>query len=402
MQPTTQPSASPSPAGAPSPPLPIQPGPAPSGKPLLFGYEWVDQTGWLPTALANAFLDPVQYGYGGNGTTIAIVGAAYPALADLQKFWSSSNGPAATVNLIPFDGGNSSPSAGDVAEATLDAETITGITPYAVTDVIEMPALADEYVGPAIQFALQQNANVVSMSFGGCETDDEAADQVIDSVAQEAAATGVTLVAAAGDAGPTCDAGTVNGVNEPASDPYVVGVGGSESLFNGGTYKSQRQLIIALRNPVVWNDTLPSDSPAGAGSGGVSQIWPIPAYQYAPGAASNTMRNVPDISFPASLLFGPAAFYLNGVWESAGGTSWSTPQFAAMQAQIDQVCSTPRWALPDLYRVAYQAPGAFVDVTSGRITWPTSDLVYAAGPGYDNASGLGMPLGVEIAIFDGC
>lgn len=405
--PTVSPTATPTPGSGPVAPTPIPPGPTPTGSPLLVGYSYVSfggaTGGWLSTALANAFAYPVQSGFGGTGQTIAIIGAAYPARSDLTSFWSISKIPAATVNFLAFDGGNGSPNKGEIDEATLDAETISGLAPYAVTDVIAMPGLNDQYVAPAIEYAVDQlGASVVSMSFGGCETDDEQSDAAIDGVAEEAAATGVTLVASAGDSGTTCDLGVQTGVQEPASDPYVVGVGGTESLFNVGNNATQQQIDADLQNPAPWNETTSGDSPRGAGGGGISQIWAIPSYQYAPGALSSTQRNVPDIAFPASVLNGPAAVYLNGAWSLIGGTSWSAPQFAAMQAEINQVCGHNRWGLPDLYRVAYQFPAAFVDVTTGEISWPGFSLEYYAGTGYDNASGLGMPLGLEIAIYDGC
>jgi kumamolisin len=404
--PTQAPTATPTQTPGASEPSPVAPGPIPSGTPLLTGYEYIlgsqpDEGGWLTTALADSFEYPVQYGYGGAGQTIAIIGAAFPAQSDLSSFWSLSGIPVPAINFDKYSGGNSSPSKDEIDEATLDTETVGGLAPKAVTDVIEMPSLSDQYIAPTIEYALNQGATVVSMSFGGCESDDLDADQAIDSIAQEASATGVTLVAAAGDSGPTCDNGASNGVQEPASDPYVVGAGGTESLFNVGQKATQAQINADLQNPAPWNETAKTDNPQGAGGGGVSAIWGLPSWQYAPGAASSTMRNVPDFSLPAS-LDGPAAVYLNGEWYLIGGTSWSTPQFAAMQAEINQVCGKNRWGLPDLYRIHNQYPAAFIDVTTGEISWPGSSLVYAALPGYDNASGLGMPLGIEIAIYDGC
>jgi hypothetical protein len=73
-----------------------------------------------------------------------------------------------------------------------------------------------------------------------------------------------------------------------------------------------------------------------------------------------------------------------------------------MQAEINQQCGTSRWSLPDLYRVYYQAPSSFVDVTGGDISWATTSLTYSAGAGYDNTSGLGLPIGEAIAVEDGC
>jgi kumamolisin len=223
-----------------------------------------------------------------------------------------------------------------------------------------------------------------------------------DNLAQEAAATGTTIVASTGDQGPTCYDGStqIAGVGEPASDPYIVAAGGNEDNALQMPYPTTvPQLDAFLQIAEPWNDS------QGSGGGGVSALWQIPVYQNAPGiistAVSSTNRNVPDISLPSSGT-GPAAIVLNGTWTFIHGTSWAAPQFAAMQAEINQQCGSSRWGLPDLYRVYYQAPDSFVDITTGNISWSTTPLSYAASAGYDNASGLGLPLGEAIAIEDGC
>ena len=361
--------------------------------------------GWLPTAIANAFGYPAQYGFAGTGETIAIVNDAFPSASDLSTFWSVSSLPTTpVVHTIAPDGVNASAGSSDVTEITLDTETAAGLAPYATTDVVEAKSLDTVDILSALDYSVQTlGANVVSMSFGLCEDADPSFDDAVDSVAQEAAATGTTIVASTGDDGPGCYSGSTleTGVSAPASDPYVVSVGGTESQFQE-PITTTAQANAQLEHAAPWNDT---SSGSGSAGGGVSAIWTIPSYQNAPGivstAASAKMRNVPDVVLPASVL-GPAAVRVGGTWMGIGGTSWSAPEFAAMQAEIDQQCGASRWGLPDLYRVYYQKASSFHDVTSGSISYPGVSASYAAKSGYDNATGLGMPIGEQIAVQDGC
>jgi kumamolisin len=354
-------------------------------------------------------LYPLEYGFGGNGQTIAVIGDAAASQSDLSTFGAAAALP--TVPLIhgySIDGGNPSPTTDDQTEASLDTQTIAGLAPYAVLDDVVTPNLTNVEMISALGSTIQQlMPNVISISVSGCEGTSYESDVLYDNFTQEAAATGITIVASSGDQGPTCFDGAEQtpGVGEPASDPYVVAAGGIEDGHLQPPYPTNvTQLDAVLDIPQPWNDT--ATSGGGSGGGGVSNVWSIPSYQNAPGivstAHSSAYRNVPDIALPASNNNGPSAIVVHGSWILEGGTSWSAPQFAAMQAEINQQCGGSRWGLPDLYRVYYQAPSSFIDVTSGRISWPTTTVTYSAGAGYDNASGLGMPLGEAIAIQDGC
>ena len=411
-RPTPTPTSTPTSGSQPTNPVPIPPGPVPTPILLLDGSIYLlTNTGgfgaWLPTANAVAFLYPIEYGFGGTGQKIETLGNGIPSSSDLAAYFQGAGLPTTpTVNSFLYQNGDT-PNY-DNSETTLDAETLAGLAPYATIDVVELPDLLDQTIVGALSSSVASIApNIISMSFGGCEN--EAFSTAIHNIAQEAVATGVTLVASAGDQGPVCDSNGDTGVEAPASDPNVVAVGGSEDL--GSTVNTLPAIDAALRNPAVWNDLSSGCTGNCVGGGGVSTIWSIPSYQYAPGivstAHSSTMRNVPDISLPAGGVNGPDAFFYNGSWQAVGGTSWAAPEFAAMQAEINQQCialggGSRASALADLYRVFYQAPSAFIDVTSGFISYPTTSLTYSAGPGYDNASGLGLPLGEEIAVQDGC
>jgi len=108
------------------------------------------------------------------------------------------------------------------------------------------------------------------------------------------------------------------------------------------------------------------------------------------------MRLVPDVSafadeYPGYLI------HVNGAWTSVGGTSAATPLTAAamaLQSSAARACGRPGlgFTSPLLYSLAVSGAGSadpvIVDVTEG-----TNDAygvgVYAAGTGFDMASGLG-------------
>ncbi len=368
--------------------------------------------GWLPTSVAQTFEFPVEYGFGGAGQVVSIIGSASAAQSDLNAYVQANNIAAApTYNVIQVvpNGVVVPPSQDDIDEATLDAETVAGLAPLATINALVVSQVYTQAFEAALTSAVQDvGSTVVSISYSGCESSSAADDFAFDQIAQEAAATGITIVASAGDSGPTCYSSSgalLAGVGEPSSDPYVVSAGGSEDLISAANDTTPSAISQSLLNPAPWNDS--KQAGGGSAGGGISAAWPIPAYQNAPGivstSGSKVWRNIPDISMPASNDSGPTAVYVNGAWTLYGGTSWSAPAFAAMQAEINQQCGgNPRWGLPDLYRVYYQAPKSFVDITTGNISWPGFSLTYSAGPGYDNASGLGLPLGEQIAVQDGC
>jgi subtilase family serine protease len=82
------------------------------------------------------------------------------------------------------------------------------------------------------------------------------------------------------------------------------------------------------------------------------------------------------------------------------GTSWSSPEFAAMMAGIYQWCNfstgfTNPMTIP--YFVDRTAPGDFIDVIAGNDRISTTSPYYVAGPGYDDSNGIGVPKGSAFA-----
>ena len=346
--------------------------------------------GWGPSNVTSAFDYPITAGYNGTGATVAIIGSSGPPSSDLTAYlayFGVQQTGSYTAREVGGSKGNDNP-----LEATLDVETVAGLAPGANVIYYEIPSLTNQYILDAInQIIIDKKAQVVSMSFGGCEGFDSATSAAFASGAQS----GVAFIASSGDQGDHCyvDANTYSvGVNYPASDPNVIGAGGTES-FQPPTY--------TLTTPQVWNDYFFNGN-QGAGGGGVSGEFLLPYYQSSTNilatASSNTYRNVPDIAMPA---VGTATFF-QGQWVLVGGTSWSAPEFASMLAEVFQFCRsafrTPV-TLP-YYAFANGAYNNYIDVTAGNNGWAFSgkpDAGYPATAGYDNASGIGMPLGMPFA-----
>ncbi len=190
---------------------------------------------------------------------------------------------------------------------------------------------------------------------------------------------------------------------------------------------------------MAWNDTtfaIANGSSLSSGGGGVSALWPKPSWQTGvPGIPADSHRDVPDISLNSSPDHDPylyctqiqtqgsganyvsscqaTSFRLNDGSQSdtnnlnaAGGTSFAAPAFAGLLAILEQKFATGGGlgnVNPALYQLAANSTtyaSAFHDITTGNNKQPcttgstncasgASPIGYSAGPGYDQATGLG-------------
>ena len=195
-------------------------------------------------------------------------------------------------------------------------------------------------------------------------------------------------------------------VSDPASQPYVTAVGGTS--FGHGT-----PTLGPPPAEQVWNDQLYYSE--GAGGGGISQTFTMPAYQQALGtvtgstgttcaASSGDCREIPDVSADADPSTGYIVYdSLNlGGWNALGGTSGATPLWAAVLAVVASADGNTAGygALnPALYLLAQRSPGTYLnDITSGNNDYnATGGGQYPALAGYDMATGLGTPVASELA-----
>ncbi len=298
------------------------------------------------------------------------------------------------------------------SEATLDLEVLDAAAPgLKAIDVYESPSSAAQSLR-ALTAPLQNpgfKPQVISASLGLCEP------LVFEAIGrggivntegalEEAAASGITIVAAAGDAGSAaCTDQDVPidqlAVNYPASSWWVTAVGGTNLLLTAAN---------TIADQIVWNDT--TVVPGAAGGGGSSDLFMRPPYQN--GTVAGNSRAVPDVSMLADVDPGYAIFCSLSVpgcnpkqpWTTVGGTSAATPLLAGGLALVDQDLRLHfRQDLgqvnPLLYRIGRDrtlAAQGFDDVTQfGNDVGPYIPGngrplgCCTAGAGYDKASGWG-------------
>ena len=155
---------------------------------------------------------------------------------------------------------------------------------------------------------------------------------------------------------------------------------------------------MAARRPGA---TAPGAAADGGGGGGISADESQPSYQSGVVSAfSTTQRTYPDVSADANPNSGVPVYdaYDDGTstpWNNDnGGTSLSCPIWAGIIAIADEGRALAgqgsldgrSQTLPELYKL----PAAdFHDITSGSTG---SSPTYAAGTGYDLATGIGSPV----------
>jgi len=392
---------------------------------------------WTQIAKAYGFTAAYAKGDLGAGSTVGIYELEPYSSADLATFESCFALPGTEhygqVQNLAIDGGaGAGPGSG---EAILDVEDVLALAPE--TNVVMYNA-PNTNVGALDEYDVMVSSDqtqVISTSWGECELyGTTVAQSVENEIFQEAAAQGQSVFAAAGDTGSedchlftatspptttfpyTPQATTVLAVDDPASQPYVTGVGGTQLTLTAAHPTTPHE--------VVWNSDTGTKPRQIAGGGGVSDSWAKPSWQRtqriavpppgtgrcsaSPGSptTSATCRQVPDVSATADPTKGGDEIYCKGAslcttiatlpsthgWAGVGGTSDAAPLWAALTSLADESCGTDVGFLnPRLYKLG-DASGDFHDVTSG-----TNDATgaqagdYSATAGYDNASGLGSP-----------
>jgi subtilase family serine protease len=317
----------------------------------------------------------------GAGVTVALYELEPYGASDVAAYQACYSTDANVRTVAVAGGAGSGPGSG---EAAMDIETVIGLAPQASIDVYEGPATGLGAYQTYNRIIGDDSAQVISTSWGTCEAiEGSVPARAQATLFEEAAVQGQTVIAASGDDGSNDCGNGQESVDDPASQPWVTAVGATSLQASGNA---------------VWNDTF------GASGGGPSRLWPVPAYQRTAaltqtdvtcGAAGNACREVPDLSIDGDPATGYTAYYL-GAWRAVGGSSVSAPAIAALTALADASPACGGHSLgflnPALYHVAAADPDAFAGVTAGS---NGSDSVagFAAGPGYNMASGLGTPTG---------
>ena len=338
--------------------------------------------GFLPTEVAALYgID----GWNAAGQCIGIIelGGGYTA-EDNQAAFSAMGLPVPDIVAVGVGSASNNPgdTSGANGEVALDIQVTGGVAPGAKLAVYFAPNTSQGFAD-AISQAVHDDTNkpsVLSISWGGPESGwTGQAIAAMSAAFQDAAMLGVTVTAASGDSLATD--GATDGkahVDYPASDPLVLGCGGTYLTASAGK----------RRGETVWN------SNGGGTGGGVSALFAKPAYQAAVNvpAAGTTKggRGVPDVAGNAD----PDSGYrvvTGGQTGLIGGTSAVAPLWAGIVASLDARRTTPVGQVqPELYG----APATCYDITKGD---NRSGMVgYSAANGWDPCTGLGSPDGPEL------
>jgi subtilase family serine protease len=337
-------------------------------------------------------------GKNGAGVSIAIVGRSDINISDVEAFRTVFGLPFNDPNIIyaNTDPGDVS---GDDVEATLDVEWAGAVAPQAkINLVLGASTSTTDGVDIAASYAVDNvTAPILSVSFGACEANLSAGELFFyQQLWQQAAAEGITVFVAAGDAGssgcnnPESGFGytTVGlGVNGLGSSAYNVSVGGTEfnesnpntywNIANGNGFES----AIGYIPEAVWNESCNGaittdftncgmqDFVAGtsAGGGGASSCayqstdnsgnvscvggYAKPSWQTGSAVPADGVRDLPDVSLAAAAYHDGYLICFQGScqWttnsdgstslESAtiiGGTSAASPSMAGIMALVEQ------------------------------------------------------------------
>jgi kumamolisin len=257
------------------------------------------------------------------------------------------------------------------------------------------------FLGPAQVFRMRRLPDVLSVSYGVCQSQVygkrplvymPAAGRLFESLVLRLGLAGVGTYAASGDSGSTCNGSDWPGVAWPAASPFVTAVGGTRLIVDQTNRRTDE---------VVWNDLpwLSTSDGGGAGGGGFAAFAKRPPFQ-SDLAIRGSRRTVPDVSAHASALPGwPVNLSTN--WSDEAGTSASTPLVAAAMAIISgNERAAGRAPVGPAAGLFYWLDGngspPFFDVTRGNNGMSGKVKPRYARPGYDLATGLGVPLFGEI------
>jgi hypothetical protein len=375
----------------------------------------------------------ISSGVDGTGQTIAVVGETNIKLQDVQKFRSMfglpANFDASNIILNGEDPGITS--LDEEGEADLDVEWAGATAPGAtVKFVVSASTPASAGIDLSALYIVEHNlAAVMSESYGECEAGLGAAGNAFyNSLWQQAAAQGITVIVSAGDGGSAgCDdfnsesVATLGlAVSGLASTPYNVSLGGTDfdevnkwtsfwSTTNDATGTSAKSYI----PEIPWNESCAqigltgcgASAPSGSlnivgGSGGQSKIYPKPAWQTGV-TANDNHRDQPDVSLLASPGFNGTGYVYcqsdsvysgNGVCDITnpsflefgviGGTSASAPAFAGVMALVNHKQATASIPAPRqgnanyiLYALAKKAGASCASSTTEAATCVFNDVV---------------------------
>ena len=356
-----------------------------------------------------------------KGQTVAVFEQGYYHPSDVEKYFSKFKvGQHTKLTVTAVDNSPLTIDSQVEPECVLDLDMIVGMNP----DVAEVQMYVDYYKNDPFDVAIvdafsamaeaTNPPQIVSVSYGQDEGAFIADGQEVaeDTVLQQLAAQGITVFASSGDNGAYGDGYHYPyNVENPASDPYVTGVGGT-TLFTG---PGEEYAFEDAWNHLLWGK--------GATGGGISISWPLPDYQtlplalfptyYTANGGSSTYRNVPDVAADADPFTGVGIYIKDaGGWIQYGGTSLSCPIWAGFLSNVSAAYAYFKMGNIGYFNpLLYNIGSALAD----GIAYPAFELYgvndgsngilgsanpgYFNNAGYCNTTGNGSLPGGEFAAF---
>jgi kumamolisin len=342
------------------------------------------------------------------GQTIGVLSMSGYSLADIRLMFAGLPAGYAMPEVTEVLVAGAQPH-GNSGETTQDIGIAAAFAPGAAIRVFTTEPTQQGWVEALGRFAHPEpgeaHCSVLSCSWYIAAGDDPgtlAADGVtaafvnaVSAALHDAALQGLTVCGGSGDAG--TNSMVFDGkahVQYPASDPWVLSVGGTTiANVNGSAF-----------DEYVWNDPAPGDAMQwGTTGGGVSGFFTsVPPYQASVRVppslnGGHAGRGVPDVAGNANIHSGYAGLYLNGTPMVGNGTSASAPQWAGLIAVLNAALGkNVGFVNPLLYRIGSRGfrdivppPGP---VDNGNCGVPG----YPAGRGWDPCTGWGSPRGTAL------
>src|SRR5712672_2927972 len=274
----------------------------------------------------------IPAGATGAGQSIAIVGQSNINLQDVTDFRSIFGLPAyapGQLNVI-LNGPDPGLVSGDEGESDLDVEWAGAIAPAATINfVVTQMSITDAIAGvegSALYIVDNNIAPVLSESYGACESAlGSGGNAFYNSLWQQAAAEGITVVVSAGDNGaagcdnPNSAASSGVAVSGLASTPFNVAMGGTDfddattqtTFWNAANTSTTPPVLASAKSYIpetTWNDSCAATGITGcaglsstaasvnavAGRGGPSSVYSKPSWQTS--LSSDSARDIPDVS----------------------------------------------------------------------------------------------------------
>ena len=364
----------------------------------------VQRAWFFPAELAARYNFPASDGTGQSVGILEFGGGYFEA--DLKSFCSLAKVPVPKVVPVSVDHTSTVSKDEVTVEVMMDIEIVAGLCPKATIPVYFGHFTERGWIN-ILDKAIHDTVNkpsVLSVSYGLAEGQNvwtTGAMTTINNAFKEAALLGITICISSGDDGSDAQVGDGYAhVNFPCSSPYVLAVGGTNL-----------QVVNGKNDETVWKDGdgLRADG-GGSTGGGSSAVFDRPVWQKSiaitsidPGAIVG--RLVPDVAAHAQTDGNTTGYFIvvEGQSMRNGGTSAAAPLWASLIGRCNALLGAGKkvgYLTPLLYQPVKGGTNTLGAAGCNDITVGDNDSAhiggYAAGPGYDAATGWGSPDGTAL------